>query len=108
MWIESKAENGLAGPARIGRVRFSKSGNSVYYDERRFESLKGAGFKANYVETETGDYYWISGCRKDGGDALYNTEVTIDDDVAEEYWTTIRELPDKIAVRTYRAKGKYK
>jgi hypothetical protein len=30
MYIEDKSA-GLSGPARIGRVRFSKSGKSVFY-----------------------------------------------------------------------------
>jgi hypothetical protein len=69
--------------------------------------LKGEGFKANYYEVETGDYYWISGCRKDGGNALYNTEVEIDEDALEEYWLNIRKKPGYIGVKKYRAQGKY-
>jgi hypothetical protein len=50
---------------------------------------------ANHVET--GNEYWISGCRKDGADRLYNEadSVYIDDDVREEYWTTIRGAPER-------------
>lgn len=47
MYIESKAD-GLAGPPRIGRVTFSKTGQTLYYRGDAFRSLKGAGFKANY------------------------------------------------------------
>ncbi|ACL05049.1 hypothetical protein Dalk_3360 [Desulfatibacillum aliphaticivorans] len=94
MWIEKKSEeNGLAGPARIGRVVFSKSGKSIIYDGKTFQSLKGSGIKANYYDVESGEEYWISGCRKDGKDALYSTDVEIDDDVLEEYWTDVRNLP---------------
>lgn len=60
MYIESKAD-GLNGPARIGRVSFSKSGKSIHYKGLVFQSLKGRGFKANYYETTTGEQYWISG-----------------------------------------------
>jgi hypothetical protein len=45
MYIESKAE-GLSGAARIGRVSFSKTGRTIYYDGKTVRSLKGAGFKA--------------------------------------------------------------
>ncbi|HYI99325.1 MAG TPA: hypothetical protein VEX36_06575 [Thermoleophilaceae bacterium] len=91
MYIESKA-GGLSGPARIGRVSFSKSGRTLYYRGRAFQSLKGSGFKANYYDVETGEEYWISGPRKDGADRLYggSTPVEIDEDVREEYWTEIR------------------
>jgi hypothetical protein len=63
-------------------------------------SLKGAGFKSNYYELETGDEYWISGPRKDGTDRLYSPQglpVKIDDDVREEYWTAIRGEPSRAA-----------
>lgn len=84
MYIESKGE-GLAGPARIGRVAFSKSGESIHYGGKTFQTFAGSGFKANYFDTETGDQYWISGCKRDGSDALYSTTVEIDDDAREEY-----------------------
>lgn len=91
MYIECKA-GGLTGPARIGRVTFSKTGATLYYRGQKFRSLKGRGFKSNYQDLETGEDYWISGPRKDGQDALYPTQAVpeIDDDVYDEYWTIIR------------------
>lgn len=92
MYIEDKSE-GLNGQARIGRVSYSKSGRSLYYNGQRFESLAGSGFKANYFDVATGDHYWISGPRKDGKDRLYaqsTIPVEIDDDVKQEYWQEIR------------------
>lgn len=92
MYIENKAGS-LNGPARIGRVTFSKSGRSLTYAGRTFQSLNGRGFKANYRDVETGEQYWISGPRKDGQDRLYpqsTQSVEIDEDVAVEYWTKIR------------------
>jgi len=92
MYIEDKS-NGLEGPGRIGRVRFSKSGKSVYYGGRTLQTLSGRGFKANYFDVETGAEFWLSGCKKRGGDRLYGGIIEIDDDVREEYWTSIRGLP---------------
>jgi hypothetical protein len=92
MYIEDKSE-GLNGPARIGRVTFSKSGQSVHYRGRTFQRLGGYGFKANYLDAETGDHFWISGPRKDGLDRLYEGSakpVEIDADISDEYWSTIR------------------
>lgn len=87
MYIENKS-TGLEGDARIGRIYFSKSGKSVYYDGKRFQSLKGSGFKSNYFDVDSGDEYWISGPRKDRSDRLYSgsKDVQIDDDVREEYF----------------------
>jgi len=86
MYIEDKS-SGIEGPARIVRVYLSKSGKTFYYRGLKFQSLKGAGSKANYFEVESGDHYWISGPRKDQNDRLYggNADVEIDEDVLEEY-----------------------
>ena len=97
MYIENKGDS-LTGEARIGRVKFSKSMKSIHYDGRTFESLKGAGFKANFCDSETGEHYWISGPRKDGADRLYGERlpILIDEDIQEEYWTEIRNLPEMV------------
>ena len=86
MYIENKSE-GLEGEARIGKVYFSGSGKSLYYDNRRFQSLKGSGFKSNYFDVDSGEEYWISGPKKDQNDRLYggNRGVEIDADVKDEY-----------------------
>lgn len=106
MYIERKGE-GLSGPARIGRVKFSKSGKSVYYQGRRFQTLSGYGYKANYFEYETGEHYWISGCKRKGGDRLYPGLIEIDHDVREEYWTDIRRMPEKKDQKAIRCSGNY-
>jgi hypothetical protein len=95
MYIECKGE-GLNGSARIGRVTFSRTGATLYYAGKSFGRLGGAGFKANYCESETGEQYWISGPRKDGADRLYKSDrpVEIDEDVREEYWIEIRKMPE--------------
>jgi hypothetical protein len=96
MYIENKSGGLAGGEARIGLVRFSKTGSTIYYQNKAFQSLKG-GYKANYFETETGEEYWISGPKKDGSDRLYGERVpvAIDEDIREEYWGTIRNLPEK-------------
>jgi hypothetical protein len=106
MYIEFKGGQ-LIGPARIGRVAFSKSGKSIHYKGKTFETLRGSGFKANYFNVETGEHYWISGCRKDGTDALYATDVEIDEDVLEEYWLKVRGMPENKHISRFRTKGKY-
>jgi hypothetical protein len=94
MYIEDKS-GGLVGPCRVGRVTFSKTGATLRYEGRSFQSLKGYGFKANYIDIETGQHFWISGPRKDGADGLYGRITHPDDvdpDVAEDYWRNIRGL----------------
>jgi hypothetical protein len=91
MYIENKSES-LNGDARIGRVFFSKTGRTMYYGGKEFAKVK-SGFKHNCIDLESGEIYWISGCRQDGNDRLYvsSKPVIIDEDVQEEYWTVIRK-----------------
>jgi hypothetical protein len=79
----------------------TRTGATLRWRGRSFQSLKGAGYKANYFEVETG------GCRQDGRDALYPRVVTIDDDVAEAYWSEIRGRPERTAERSFRSEGKH-
>ncbi len=101
MYVEYKGE-GVTGQAHIGRVSFSKTGRSLYYRGRTFRTLRGEGFKANYFDIETGEQYWISGCRADGTDHLYGkpVPVEIDEDAREEYWREIRGQAHRITRRT--------
>jgi hypothetical protein len=105
MYIEEKA--GLAGHARIGRVAFSATRKTIYYAGRKLQSLKGRGYKANYHDVDSGLKYWISNCKKDGTDTLYPGIVEIDDDAREEYWTTIRQMPENVHLTKFRSNGKY-
>jgi len=107
MYIEYKGHD-ITGPGRIGRVSFSKSGRTLYYRDKVFKSLKGKGAKANYEDEKTGDWYWISGCKKSGEDTLYAGRVDIDEDVREEYWTRIRNKPELANQQSFKTSGKYK
>lgn len=107
MYIEYKGNDGIVGPARIGRITIKNRGKSLRYNGRIFHSLNGQGFKSNYFDLESKEYYWISGCRKDGADALYSTTVEIDENVRAEYWTQIRNKPELKHIGAFRCQGKY-
>ena len=107
MYIEDKS-GGLTGPARIGRVTFSKTGKSIYYRGRMFHGLKGRGYKANYFDPETGADFWISGCKKNGEDQLYGGKTEIDEDVREEYWLKIRKLPEMVDRKSVLDRGDHR
>ena len=93
--------------ARIGLVSFSKTGKTLKYDGREFQSLNGFGYKTNYYDTKTGEEYWISGPKKNGKDALYSLNIMIDENIREEYWTSIRNRSDLIKLKSYNSQGKY-
>lgn len=108
MFIENKSDgDGLTGPARIGRVSFSKTGKTIYYHGVTLQSLKGYGYKANYYDVDTGDYYWVSGPKKNGQDTLYPDRVEVDEDVRVEYWRDIRGLPSSVGEKVFRSEGKH-
>lgn len=98
MYLEDKS-GGLTGPARIGRVTFSKTGTTIYYRGKSYRRSTRGGSKANHLELETGADFWISGCRKDGADRLYGERipVEIDEDVRVEYWTEIGGAPERVS-----------
>ena len=52
MYLEIKSD-GLRGEGRIGRVRLSKTGKTLYYGERTLVPTKGSPLKANYFDQET-------------------------------------------------------
>ncbi len=103
MYIERKIN--IDGYARIGRVTFSQTGRTIYYSGRQFIPIKT--YKANYMDLQTREEYWISGPKKRGGDTLHGGTIHIDDDVREEYWTTIRNLPNLKHQKTINCNGKY-
>jgi hypothetical protein len=87
MYVELKTGYNDNGPAWIGRVRFSKTGQTVYYRGKSLRRIPGGGISANYCDVETGEQYWISGMKKNREDRHWAGAgpVVIDGDVRAEY-----------------------
>lgn len=64
MYLELKSGYNDNGPAWIGYVKASKSGQTLYWNDHAFQKYNGGC--SNYVDIETGDEYWISGVKKRG------------------------------------------
>lgn len=98
MYLERKVgvRGAMEGDAFIGAVTATRTGATLRWQGREFQSLKGSGYKRNYFEVGTGIGWWISGCRQDGNDALYPLIVAIDDEVREAYWRDVRGEPSRI------------
>src|SRR5689334_3458667 len=100
MYIENKSAqrsgtHGVQGPAVIGRVTYSQTKRTLYYQGRTLKKV-GNGYKYNHVDEETGECFWISGPKKNGEDGLYGYRpVPIDEDAREEYWVELRKMPEK-------------
>lgn len=63
-YIEKKTGPNHDGPAWIGYVRKSKTGKTIYFNNKAYQKY-GHG---DYADVETGAGYWISRVKKNGGD----------------------------------------
>jgi hypothetical protein len=109
MYMEHKGnlrnEIDVVGPARIGRVEIVNQGKILRYRGRTFVALSGD--KWNYIDEANQDVFWIAGCNKDGKDALYSTDVRVDDNTADEYWKKVRKMPENVKTKSFKTRGKY-
>ena len=107
MYIELKTD-GLRGTGRIGRINFSKTGKTLYYGKRTLVQTKGSPLKVNYYDEESLEDFWVSGPKKDGSDSLFASQIDIDEDVRDEYWTKIRKSLKNISKNSFKSPGKSK
>lgn len=86
-YIELKSGFGDSGPAWIGRVSLSRSKTTVYFNGRALKKAKGGGISGNCFDIETGEEYWVSGVKKNGGDRHWAGAgpVLVEQDAVEEY-----------------------
>ncbi len=84
-YIELKTGYSDNGPAWIGKVKKSKSGTTLYFNNKAFRKYNG--ISGNYFDVESGEEYWISGVKKDGYDRHWagNGKITIDRKIINEY-----------------------
>lgn len=84
-YIELKTGYSDDGPAWIGKVKISRSGNTVYFNDRAFQRHRG--ISGNFIDIESGDEYWISGVKKNGEDRHWagNGKIIIDSKIIPEY-----------------------
>jgi len=87
MYIELKTGHNNNGPAWIGKVNFSKTATTIYFNNKAFK--KAQGVSGNYFDIENGDEYWISGIKKNGEDRHWTgkgkIKIKIDKSVVEDY-----------------------
>lgn len=99
MYIEKCTDGNHDGPAWIGRVRFSRTGETAYFNNKALG--KGNMLSGNHFDRETGEEYWISGVKKNGQDRhrLGKGFVFGESAVLEEY-LAFRGI-DKLEPRKY-------
>jgi hypothetical protein len=103
-----EAVGGSTEPARISRVTLVKLDRMIYHDGRALvpQSARKNRNRANYVDGHTGEPFWVAAVRKDGYDSLEPRIVWIDDEAREEYWRSVREMPERLADTSYQSPGK--
>lgn len=86
-YIELKSGFGDSGPAWIGQVEYSKSGQTIYFNGMALKKLKNPGISGNHFDIETGEEYWISGVKKNGQDRHWagGGKIMIDEEIIEDY-----------------------
>jgi hypothetical protein len=87
----------LTGPGRIGRATFSKTGKTIYYGGKTFNRWNGVR-RTTFAKRLAK----VIGSQGRRGEAeIRCTRRTlrpkIDEDVREEYWTEIRNQPERKA-----------
>ena len=89
-YIELKSGYQDDGPAWIGRVEFSKTGQTIYFNDHAFKG-NGHGLCADIVTKEV---YWITGVKKDGQNRHWagKGKIVIDKLVVDTY-LKIMDLP---------------
>ncbi len=86
MYIELKTGFNDDGPAWIGRVRFSKTGRTIFYRGRELRE-KAGGESVTHQDVVTLEDFWVSGVKGRRRARLWadRDDVEIDDDAREEY-----------------------
>jgi len=84
-YIELKTGHSDNGPAWIGKVKLSRSGNTLYFNDKAFRKCRG--ISGNYYDIETHDEYWISGIKKNGADRHWagNGKIVIQKAIVTDY-----------------------
>ena len=94
LYIENKTF-GHSGEAWIGLAEFSKSGQTVYFNNKAFKKLKVTGISGNHFDIETGEEYWISKIKKSGKDRhLHGSGIILIDEKCVEQYKSMVDFAD--------------
>jgi hypothetical protein len=94
-YIELKSGHSDDGPAWIAYVERSQTGRTLYFNGRGLLKFKGqrrgeAG--GNYIDTETGESFWVSGVKRSGQDRHWagSGKVLVEAAAVAEYLKKIK------------------
>ena len=90
-YIELKSGYNDNGPAWIGKVEFSKSGQTIYFNGLALKKMTGTAYAysefSNYYDLENREAYWISGIKNNGQDRHWagRGKIMIDRTIVTDY-----------------------
>jgi hypothetical protein len=94
MYVELRTgfEDDAEGPAWIGRVRFSKTGRTIFYRGRELQRKASDDSSGMHTDIATHEVFWVSGVKARRGARPWvdRTDVAIDDDARDEFERLIR------------------
>jgi len=77
--------------ARIGKVSYSKTGQTIYYKDKKLQKIKGGGASSNYKDEATDQEYWVSGIKKEGSNRhRFGSGIVIVDKEAKSEFLKIK------------------
>jgi hypothetical protein len=87
IYVELKSGYSDNGPAWIGKADYSKTGRMLYFNGMALRRLQRRQNFETHANPETGDYYWVSGVKKDQTDRHWagSGVIMIDRAVVSEY-----------------------
>jgi hypothetical protein len=91
IYVELKSGYSDNGPAWIGKGEYSKTGKMLYINGVALRQLQRRQNFETHTNPETGDYYWVSGVKKDQTDRHWagSGVIMIDRNVVAEYMSYV-------------------
>lgn len=93
MFVQLKSGHDLdRGPSWIGWVDFNRSWKTARFHGR--ELRRSQGPDGNFFDVETGEWFWLSGPKRDRSDTRYGPEPPkVDDDARDAYYAFLAGAP---------------
>jgi len=87
IYVELKSGYSDNGPAWIGKAQYSKTGKVLYFNGKALHALTRRQNFETHADMETGEYYWVSGVKKDQTDRHWagSGKIMVDREVVDEY-----------------------
>ncbi len=96
LYIERVVGCNHNGEAIIAKVSYSKTGQTIYFNNKTLKKSKGPVTRGNYIDIESKEEYWVSGVKQRGSNRHwaangYN-KVIVQKDAKEAFLSTVKGM----------------